>query len=182
MLLLSALLLSPVTGFADSSTWRDITYEQKKSCTKEAPCRFSPDGKAQFHVIFHTQPDRDYPELRLIERVEFINLNGKSRDIIKIPQVDGVPRIQGLSEDDQVGFYLVNLRDPKVFDLALSGLDSMKLGPLYYYFLWDAKNQRFVMTNEALPSLKPVVQKGVKLLTDGESKYEIGKDLRIKSK
>ncbi len=176
-------LLVPAASASDDDpeffdNYTRITSREKLLCTKESPCRIN-QGKVQFDIIFYTSLNED--KRVIIDRVEIINLATKKSEVYEIPISElGNRLIRIFSRKSPASFYAIDLLDRGVKDLVLLGAERMDFGRYFYYFLYNPKTQKFVMSDDAYPVIKRRGKK--KILTDGVNTYTVDKDFVLRQK
>ena len=167
----AVLLLAGAFGYTQvDPNWKAVTSKAHRVCDAEQPCRIL-QSNGSFEVKFVVSAKEG---LQTLENVRIRNLkNGKVQDFV-IDAVSDIP------ESDYFQLFQVQLRPGHERDLALLAFLSAREGEVFYYFVYDSKANKYVMSEDTFPRLK--YKKGAQYTSDLQERlFELGKDLEFRA-
>ena len=131
---------------AAGPTWRSFVTGEKQRCVVGDPCWVSVDGRS-FAVAFAIKEEEG---VRTLEKVEITDVREGKKQTFEVPEVN---QLEGRS---QFELFEINRLEPgRPVDLALFAFDTAREGSMYYYFLYEPVQRRFVISPEPVPREHP---------------------------
>jgi hypothetical protein len=154
---------------ANCASWEPLTSKSHPDCSAKAPCHvIEPNGT--FDVTLTTEPRGT---MKKLVKVDIKDLKSDSRQTFALDEANNI------DENDFYGIFHIAVRAGKEFDFAIHAFNSAREGKVYYYFLYDAAQRKFVMSDGTIPKLL-VDPKTKQFVSDLQStKYKLGKDLKF---
>jgi len=153
--------------------WVKLTDKKTKHCSQQTPCTLVHDKSNQrFYITFDLKKEGNQLFLSTV------NITGPNKKKTQFSELDN---FQAHYEGEEFQLFAVDLNNDGHLDLALEASLSNKMGPMYYYCIYDSKNKNFVQTSEQIEELSFNSKGNLEGATSG-SLYSINKDLRVESK
>ena len=139
---------------ATADAWTEVGDRSHPNCAQKS-CSVN-EGSTSFEIGMEIEAKDDLEYL-----TQLVIRNRKTGQA----QSFDTSAVNGAENHQPFNLYQVRLQSPNVIDLALRAYTSARAGPSYYYFLFDAKTQTFVQTEDTVPKLN-VDPKTKELRTD----------------
>ncbi len=153
--------------------WVKLTDKKTQHCSQQAPCTLVHDkNKQRFQVTFDLKKEGSKLFLTTV------NIVGPDK---KKTQFSELENFQAHYDDEEFKLFAVDLNNDGLLDLALEASLSNKMGPMYYYWVYDSKKKNFVQTTEQIEELSFNSKGKLEGAATG-ALYTINRDLRIQSK
>lgn len=156
--------------WASELRWQPVTSEKQKECTEESYCRVL-EGKTSFEILL--SPAAKGGRLVLNEIAIKSLATG---EILNYP----VQEMNSLELNEYFKLYKVQLRAKGPWDLALAAYSSAREGPVFHYFVFDEKTQKFIQSDATAPRLIRDKKPGIFKSEIQGTEYVLGKDLKIR--
>jgi hypothetical protein len=134
------------TALASPSQWVKITDNKSRHCSQENPCSLAHEKSQEaFQIIFDLKAEENKLYL---EKVHIANSQQMKQSF------SDLDNFQALFKNEQYNLFAFDLDRDGYLDLALEASISNKMGPMYFYWVYDSKNKTFVQTPEQIEELK----------------------------
>ena len=154
---LALAILFPISWAGSTSA--ALSKMEWTACGAKSPCRIQNENHA-FAIELH--PETFYigkaPHIRL-DQLQIKDLSSANSE----PENYYLGEINLLPADEHFELFKIQIRPTGETDLALLAYSSAKEGPMYYYFLYDRKKKKMIMSDLALPKLRYDLKTGVYL-------------------
>ena len=162
-------LLIAASSYADPN-WEAITTPAHPNCDSSSHCRIlETNGNFEISLIPHN--DKWGQNLNVIE---IRNLQSGKVESYKM---DGISSI-GIKEYFKLFKIKFRPKSPD-FDLAVRAFDSAQGGTVYYYFVYDPAEKKFIMSDDPIPQVTYNSKSKQFMSRALHVKYEIGPDFKL---
>lgn len=125
--------------------WIPLTDQQNKICSQKKPCILNHEkSKKRYEIIFDLSTDGK--KLSLIG-VKIGLKNQKMQSFTKFKN------FQRHYEGEIYGLFAGDINSDGFMDLFLEASHSARLGPFYFYFIFNPQTKNFVLTPEQIEKL-----------------------------
>ncbi len=136
-----------------------ITDSTRPICSQESRCTVTTKNDQKFQIFFKTKPEKDGT---LVSGVAIRSLASDDKTEYMLP----VPK--NIVTGDPAPLFAADINGDGYNDLAMqSGLGS-QVGFIFYYWVFNPKTKKFVLTKDKLPALQVSADKRITALTSNE--------------
>ena len=152
--------------------WVKLTDKKTQHCSEQAPCTLVHDKNNQrFRVTFDLKKEDN----KLL--LSTVNIVGPDK---KKSQFSDLENFHAHFDDEEFKLFAVDLNNDGFLDLALEASLSNRMGPMYYYWVYDSKKKSFVQTTEQIEELSFNAKGKLEGAASGDL-YTINKDFKIQA-
>ncbi len=149
-----------------------LTSKEQPTCSSSAPCVVT-ENMVDFKIHFETEK---FGALDVISKV--LVRNSKSGIVVSYDIKDN----DGFEPGSQVKIYTTDLNSDGLKDLALYAGTNPQSGHLYYYFIFNPKTKKFVMSHFMAPELQPGKSRGVLESSTSNDKFTVDSKYALRQK
>lgn len=161
------ILLIPTFAFAAS--WEPVGTKAHPDCVEESPCRII-ETNAVFEIVMNIQVK---DSMKSMHDIQIKNLKNGSIEKYKTDETNDI----GAKEHFEL--FKIELKGKEVRGLALYAYNSAREGKSYYYFIYDASKQKFVLSDSTFPKLTYDAKAKAFVTPVEGSKYSLDKNYKL---
>lgn len=174
MLKLLMIMVLPIFAVEAPSSWFSLNAQSNKLCERKAPCvLISGKSKDSFDIMADFEMTDGKMKLK---NIRIMSKNPKAMDAANYNNLD---EFQLMFPGEQLYIFGSDLNGDSYNDFAIQSSLSAKQGDMFYYWIFNPKTKKFVMSDT---SYEAVALFGKKLVgVNSKNKYIVGADFKIKA-